>query len=433
MRGGGPAEPSGLQWRARSGVFFAVGAALLAAGVVARTPVPLFLAVPFLIAPLGAALLGPRRATATLAWSSSGTEETVVVHGRIVPDERALRPEDMRVEIDRPAGFDVAAPPQIDLADGALSFELTWRAREPIITQVPVPDVVWADPLGLAARPVRLAAEELPVERYPPEVGRLGRLRLPRTIVLPGETRSRAIGASGEFFGIRAARPTDPPRQINWAATARSGRTWVNEFYLERTGDVLLVLDLRPTDLGPEVDARIVGVARAAAFGIAEAFLREKARVGLATYGEFLTAVPLGSGRAQRYRIRRTLLESRVAAVAGPSERCAVAMRRYFPVGVTTIVLTPLADDEAIHLVPHLRRRGFPTVVLSPSPLAAMAGPAGAPAEDLVLTRRLLHLVRRERLSEVWRDSPVIDWEEYWSLASFQALLRTGLGVRRRS
>ncbi|EQD77527.1 secreted protein containing DUF58 [mine drainage metagenome] len=402
-------------------------------GLTGRTPVPLFLALPFLLAPLGAALLGPRRADAVLDWNASGDGVDVTIHGRIVPNEVTLRPRELRLRLDRPPGLLVRAPPRFEYSDDALSFELSWNAHEPLITQIPVPDVLWVDPLGLVERPVRLVAEELSVERYPPEIGRLGRVRLMRTIALPGETRSRTIGSSGEFFGLRIALPSDPPRQINWTATARSGRPWVNEFHLERTGDILVLLDLRPTELGSVADERIAGVARAAAFGIAETFLREKARVGIATYGEFLSAVPLGASRSQRFRIRRTLLDARVSAVAGPSERCAIAMRRYFPAGVTTIVISPLADEEATHLVPHLRRRGFPTVVLSPSPITAVPDPPGASEEDLALVHRLLHLVRRERLAKVWRDAPVIDWEEYWSLARFQGMLRAGLGARRRS
>jgi uncharacterized protein (DUF58 family) len=391
------------------------------------------MALPFLLAPLGVALLGPREASAVLDWNVYGSEEEVSIRGRIVPSERALRPRELRLRLDRPPGLLVRAPPRFEYAEDDLCFELYWKAHEPVITAVAVPEVLWVDPLGLVERPVRLIAEELSIERYPPEIGRLGRVRLMRTIALPGETRSRALGSSGEFFGLRVALPSDPPRQINWAATARSGRTWVNEFQLERTGDILLVLDLRPTGLGSEVDERIVGVARAAALGIAGAFLREKARVGVATYGEFLTAVPLGAGRSQRFRIRRVLMDSHVAPISGPSERCAIALRRYFPAGVTTIVLTSLADEEGARLVPYLRRRGFPTVVLSPSPITAASDPQGWSEEDLALARRLMGLARRERLAQVWRDAPVIDWDEYWSLARFQAMLQTGLGARRRS
>lgn len=426
-------EPPRLRWRPRSWLFYGVGAVLLLLGLASRTPVPLFLALPFLLAPVGAALLGPRGASAALDWTVYGSEEEVTIRGRIVPNEAALRPRELRLRLERPPGLLLRAPPRFEYAEGAMQFELSWKAHEPLISQIAVPEVLWTDPLGLVERPVAVTGEALSIERYPPEVGRLGRVRLMRTIVLPGETRSHAVGPSGEFYGLRAALPSDPPRQINWAATARSGRTWVNEFQLERTGDILLVLDLRPSGLGSEVDERIVGVARAAALGIAGAFLREKARVGVATYGEFLTAVPLGAGRSQRFRIRQVLMESRVSPVVGPSERCAIALRRYFPTGVTTILLTSLADEDGTHLVPYLRRRGFPTVVLSPSPITAALDPPGWSAEDLQLARRLQRLARHERLARVWRDAPVIDWEEYWSLARFQALLRAGLGARRRS
>lgn len=426
-------EPPRLHLRSRSWLFYAIGATLLVLGVAARTPVPLFLGLPFLLAPLGAALLGPRRGSAVLDWHVEGSEARVTIHGQITPREPTLRPRELQLRLDRPAGLAVRAPPRLEYTEDGLKFELSWVASEPLITQIPLPEVLWVDPLGLAERPVRLTGVELSIERYPPEITRLGRIRLMRTIVLPGETRSRSIGSSGEFFGLRVALPSDPPRQINWAASARSGRTWVNEFQLERTGDILLVVDVRPTELGADADARIVGVARAAAFGIADAFLREKARVGAATYGEFLRAVPLGAGRSQRFRIRQALLDSHVSLVAGPSERCAIALRRYFPAGVTTILLSSLVDAEATLLVPYLRRRGFPTVVLSPSPITATPDPPRGKEEDRVLVHRLLQLIRRDRLAQVWRDAPVIDWEDYWSLARFQAMLRAGLGARRRS
>ena len=132
-------ESARLKWRARSVLFYAIGAVLLATGVAARTPVPLFLALPFLLAPLGAALLGPRRATAVLEWNVSGTEADVTVRGRIVPSDPALQPREMLLRIERPSGLLVRAPPRVEYARDALSFELSWRAHEPLITQVRIP------------------------------------------------------------------------------------------------------------------------------------------------------------------------------------------------------------------------------------------------------------------------------------------------------
>jgi hypothetical protein len=35
----------------------------------------------------------------------------------------------------------------------------------------------------------------------------------------------------------------------------------------------------------------------------------------------------------------------------------------------------------------------------------------------------LMRLVRRSRVGEVWQDAPVVDWENYWSLAGFVDLM----------
>jgi uncharacterized protein (DUF58 family) len=289
---------------------------------------------------------------------------------------------------------------------------------------VRAPEVLWRDPLGLVERTATLENTDLYVERYPPELHQAGAVRLRRTLALPGETRSRSVGESGEFFGIREATPGDPPRRINWRATARAGRRLANEYALDRTGDLLILLDTRPTALGPAVDGRLLAISRGAAFGLAEAFLREKSRVGIAAYGEFLHAVPLATGRTQRVQLRNLLLHTEIAEIPGPAERCAVALRRYYPPNTTTVVLSPLASEEQLNLVSHVRRRGFPVVVLSPSYLPMMGRRAGLSEEDEELAERFARLCRREEVARMWRDAPVVDWDDFWSLGGFVDFLR---------
>ncbi|MGC2789707.1 MAG: DUF58 domain-containing protein [Thermoplasmata archaeon] len=423
MSTGGNA-PAPFHWRGRSYVLFGAGVALLATGIAVRNPAPLLLALPVLLAPFAAALLGPRRALpAELDWRVEGEREEVRVSGAIAFQPPA-DPSDIVVEFPQPAGVTESDPPHVEREGRELRFVLNWNVAEPSVLPVPVPRLVWRDPADLVERAVVWDPPDLVIERYPPELLRIGTVRLERTIAVPGETLSRRIGSNGEFFGIRDATPTEPPRRINWLASARAGRLLANEFRVERTGDVLLLIDARPSSLGPRVDTQLLSISVAAAHGIAESFLREKARVGLGIYGEFLATVPLASGRTQRVRLRNTLLRTRLASVAGPAERCAIALRRYFPSGVTTILLTNLTDDASAHLVPHLRRRGFPVVVLSPSPLPMLARPPTLSAEEAVLVLRIARLIRRGRLAETWRDAPVVDWEDYWSLGGLVELLR---------
>ena len=421
---GPPAHEVPFRWRTRSYVLFGAGALLLIVGVSLANPDPLFLALPMLLAPVAAALLGPRSAPRVSAeWRIQGTGRKVRVVGAF-SFEPPTDPRDVEVECPVPPGLEEASPPLLERRARQLRIDLRWEAPEPVVVPVPPPRLRWRDPAGLVERAVRLDATELVVERYPAELVHLGAIRLERTIASPGETRSRRTGSSGEFFRIRDASPSEPPRRINWLASARTGRLMANDFEVERTGDILLLIDARPTSLGQAVDAQLLSLTVAAAYGIAESFLREKARVGLGVFGEFLDVVPLAGGRAQRLRIREALLRVRLATDPGPAERCAIALRRYFPPGVTTVLLSSLADDASGHLVPHVRRRGFPVVVLSPSPLPLIADPRVPPDSDEELVARIARLLRRHRLARTWQDAPVVDWEEYWSLARLVDLLR---------
>jgi uncharacterized protein (DUF58 family) len=413
-----------FHWRPLSFLLFGAGSLLLVLGVLTSNPAPLYLALPILLAPIAAALLGPRSAPpARLEWGISGSGNDVVVSGTVY-FEPPTDARDVEIDFEVPAGLVERTPRQTVCDARAIRFTLHWHAPEPVMVPVPPPVLAWRDPAGLVERSVRWDPPEILVERYPPELIHIGAARLERTIAVPGETRSRRIGATGEFFGIRDAAPNEPPRRINWTATARAGRLLANEFEVEHTGDVLLLIDARPSTLGRRVDTELLSLSVAAAHGITESFLREKARVGLGVYGEFLDAVPLASGRTQKIRLRNSLLRVRLTNAPGPSERCAVALRRYFPPGVTTILLSSLADDTTGHLVPYLRRRGFPVVVLSPSPLPILAARPTLSVAEEELVGRIARLLRRNRLARTWENAPVVDWEEYWSLGGLVDLLQ---------
>ena len=417
------ASPS-LRWTLSAYLFLGAGTALLLAGVALRAAVPVFASLPLLVAPFASALSGPRRALrGDLVWQAVGAASDVRIVGRLQSSaDQDLA--DVAMAFHRPANLAEVAPPTFVADRRTVRFDLRWSAPYPTIAVVEPPAMVWKDPLGLVERDVVGQRAPLSVDRYPPELLRLGAVRLDRVLGLPGETRSHRIGAAGSFFGVRDAVPSDPPRRINWKASARAGRLLANEYELDRTGDVLLLLDARPTRLGRAVDEVLLGAARAAALGIAESFAREKARVGFAVFGEFVEAFPLASGRGHRLRLREAIRALRPSAIAGPSERCAATLGRFFPPGITTLLISPLTGDAEPDLVPYLRRRGYPTIVLSPSPSSVPRAGAGLDPEDETLAVRIDRLERRQSLARVWTFAPVVDWDDFWSLGGFIRLLR---------
>ena len=413
-----------LRWTPLAFFLLATGAVLLAGGVATRSPVPLFLALPLLLAGPAAAFGGPRGpARLTISREAEGSAADVVVRSRVVAVGRG-DPRDLEYGGSVPPGLRAIAPPTVRRSAASLEVEEHWRAVEPTVAVVPPPRIVWRDAAGLVERPAEFAAPTLVVERYPPELARVGAVRLHRTIALPGETRSQRVGSLGEFYGLREALPSDPYRRINWRASARAGRLLANDYQLDRAGDLLLFLDARGSSLGPQLDERLLGISRAAAAGIAQSFLREKARVGVAVFSEFLDAVPLSTGRTQQFRVRSRLLAARVGPESVPSERGAIATSRYFPPGTTTLLFSPLADDSSAELIVHLRRRGFPVIVLSASPIPLLRSGATLSPEEEGLVDRIAGLLRRSRISTTWQDAPTIDWSDYWSLGGFVDFLR---------
>jgi uncharacterized protein (DUF58 family) len=422
---GPPAPPPPpLRWRARAYLLVGAGTVLLLLAIAARDPIPVFVAVPLLVAPVAAGLGSPSSSRpVSLRWSDEGTGRKVELTGTL-SGEASARPDDWVVEFAQPLPLPEAAPPDVARGPGGLRFRLHWTAPEPTVVRIASPSAVWRDPMGLVERPLPGERPDIVVERYPPELLRLGAIRLERTLLLPGETQSRRLGASGEFFGIRDAAPNEPPRRINWVASARAGHLVANDFQLDRSADLLILLDCRPTPLGPALDSRLLGISRAAAQGIVDSCLRAKLRVGYATFGEFAACVPLSSGRIHQARLHRAILATQRSSVEGPSERCAVSLRRFYPPSLTTLLLSPLVGESSLDLVPHLKRRGFPVVVLSPSPLPVSPQLVSIPAEDEALAARLGRLERREQLATAWLHAPVVDWDEYWSLAGLVRMLR---------
>ncbi|HTP56509.1 MAG TPA: DUF58 domain-containing protein [Thermoplasmata archaeon] len=416
--------PAPFHWRPRGYLLAGGGSAFLVLAIAAHDAVMILIAVPLLVAPVAAVLVGPRPSPrAALAWRSFGGTGEVRILGDVRGDPPGTT-DDFSLAFRRPADLTEESPPRVEWWPGSVRFELRWRSPRPTIEVVPPPTVVWQDPIGLVERPAIGTAHGLPVERYPLDLHRLGAVRLERTRQLPGKSRTHHIGTSGEYFGIRNAAPNEPPRRINWRASARTGRWLANEYEVERTGDLILLIDTRPSVLGDLVDERFLGVARAAATGIASAFLRQKTRVGYAWFGEFLGAIPLSTGRTQGVRIRQAIRATRRTEIEGPSERCAISLRRFYPPGVTVLLLSTLGGDTACDLVVHLRHRGFPVVVLNPSWRALAPPTATLPPREDALAERLAQLERRMRVAATIPYASVVDWEDLTSLGDLAHLLQ---------
>jgi uncharacterized protein (DUF58 family) len=260
------------------------------------------------------------------------------------------------------------------------------------------------DRLGFYAWETRLGAS-VPLRVYP-TVEALHALLPPlETQVFVGNQVSRAKGDGIEFSDIRAWAPGDRPRRINWRATARRGQLWVNEQHPERNTDVVLFLDTF-------TDARLGGrgtldLTVRAATSLAHRYLQRKDRVGLVSFGGFLSWLLPASGTRQLYRIVDSLLQMDIV-LSFAARDVDVLPPRSLPPKALVLALTPLLDPRTPPALLDLRARGFDLVVVEVSPVPFVDEGAGELERLSYRLWRLSRAAMRARYQQA--GIPVVEW-----------------------
>jgi uncharacterized protein (DUF58 family) len=262
------------------------------------------------------------------------------------------------------------------------------------------------DRLGFYTWETRLGGT-VPLRVYP-SVETLHALLPPlETQVFVGNQVSRTKGDGIEFADVRALAPGDRPRRINWRATARRGELWVNEQHPERNTDVVLFLDtFTNAELGPRgtLDQTV-----RAATSLAHRYLQRKDRVGLVSFGGFLSWLLPASGTRQLYRVVDSLLQMDIV-LSFAARDVNVLPPRSLPPKALVLAITPLLDPRTGPALLDLRARGFDLVVIEVSPVP-FVDPGQGELERLAY--RLWRLTReamRARYQQM--GIPVVEWTD---------------------
>jgi len=227
------------------------------------------------------------------------------------------------------------------------------------------------------------------------------------TQVFIGNQVSRAKGDGIEFADIREWEPGDRLRRVNWRATARRGGLWVNDQQPERNTDVVLFLDTF-TDVQAGVSGTLDMTVRAAT-SLAHRYLQRKDRVGVVSFGGFLSWLLPGSGTLQLYRIVDSLLQMNIV-LSFAARGVDVLPPRSLPPKALVIALTPLLDPRAAAAILDLRARGFDLVVVEVSPVPFVEA-GNDPLEKL--SYRLWRLSREALRARYERAGvPVVEWRD---------------------
>ncbi len=237
-------------------------------------------------------------------------------------------------------------------------------------------------PVSLAVRPVALVIRTVPSPRQPGGPF--------------GVHASRKFGDGTDFADIRAFAAGDRMKRINWPVSLRTRQLHINQFHVERSADVILLVDTF-INIGQRPHSTLDFTLRAAA-GLARAYLRQTDRVSLIEVGGWLRWTRPASGPRQYETILRSLTRTTVA----PTDRQdapdlpSVMLPRH----ALIIALTPLADERFLDVVTALADQGRDVVLLAVGgdelSLPYLTRRARHP-----VVRRVWRLLREDRLREL--------------------------------
>jgi uncharacterized protein (DUF58 family) len=203
--------------------------------------------------------------------------------------------------------------------------------------------------LGLIARrwlirghtPIRIYPDLSAVERYG-ELARRGRL------LAAGFRKLRLHGRGGEFDALRDWTPDDEFRTINWKATARRGKLMVDQYDVERSQTIMLVLDagrLMTPRLGAQAK---FDYAITAALSVATIAALADDKVGLMAFAsEILEHVAPRSGSAHTSGLTSRVYDLQPRFEEADYARAFTYLRRRQPKRSLVIFFTDMFDPVA--------------------------------------------------------------------------------------
>lgn len=213
-------------------------------------------------------------------------------------------------------------------------------------------------PMGLVLRQYRVPAAK-PVKVYPNLLDiRKYEIMLRRGRILDtGQRRIRLYGRGTEFESLRDYSPDDEFRQVDWKASARRGRLMSRQYQIERSQNIVLILDAGRTMSVRIEDMTKLDFAVNAALMLAYVASAGGDKVGLLTFSNKVDRfMPPAKGRSQALAIMEALynvpLTTEEADYAGAFRYLAHRWRKRSLV----VVFSDLLDSESSRqIILHLQ------------------------------------------------------------------------------
>jgi len=188
-----------------------------------------------------------------------------------------------------------------------------------------------------------------------------------------GQHQSKKFGRGTEFDSLREYNPGDEFRSVNWKATARAGRPIINQYQVEQSRDLMLLLDcgrLMHTEIEgrPRLDRYLD-----AAVHLAYLALSQKDRVGLIAFDSEVTRfiAPSRSPR-QLDNVIDAVFDLKPRFTESDYAQAVTTLKARSPKRGLVILFTDLVDSvsskRAVANLSRLARTHLPVIVILDDP-----------------------------------------------------------------
>jgi uncharacterized protein (DUF58 family) len=231
----------------------------------------------------------------------------------------------------------------------------------------------------------------------------------------PGIMQTKRAGIGTEFFGVRRYISGDTYKEINWKSSARWNHLMVNEYEIENTTDVIIILDSRSNQRRGTLISNPLEYGIKAAVATASHFLKNRDRVGLIIYGAMdgkLAWIYPDSGKKQLYKIINEIVTIQAYDNFLFTGVVNTAVAHMLPKKSLIILISSLENDPSItKAVETLIARNHKVLIISPSTISIES--ALNPLDNNhQLARRILTFERVILLSTLRNMGiQVVDWD----------------------
>ena len=163
-----------------------------------------------------------------------------------------------------------------------------------------------------------------------------------------GVRKARLQGAGREFESLREYQPDDELRRVDWKATARRGQLISRQYEVEKSQNVMLVVDAGRTMLAEVEGIQKLDYAINAALMLAHVATEAEDKVGLLVFaGTVQTYLPPQKGRAQVFAILEALHNCRASLVEPDYAQALTFLQTRFRKRALMVCFTDLWDPDS--------------------------------------------------------------------------------------